>query len=236
MGGDDHYEVLGVARRATSDQIEKAYRFLKDMYGDIALATYTLLDPEEMRVARAKVNQAFEVLGDPQRRREYDESCEPQAHEHAVLPFAPPGPGSAPPTAEAVVLPDPVDGAALRRFREARGTSLQEISASSKVGVRFLEYIEADRHEVLPARVYLRSFIIEYAKALGLEPRHTSDAYIAHMPRSRRLGTHGPLVPWLARFDGRGVARVRRAARARPREGQPPRALDHRPPTLSLPT
>jgi flagellar biosynthesis protein FlhG len=184
MGGDDHYEVLGVPRRATPDQIEKAYRFLKDMYGDVALATYTLLDPEESRTARARVSLAFEVLGDPQRRREYDASCEPQSREHAVLPFAPSGAETTAPPTEAVALPEPLDGTALRRFRETRGTSLQEISARSKVGVRFLEYIEADRHELLPARVYLRSFLIEYAKALGLDPRQTSDAYIAHMPKS----------------------------------------------------
>jgi flagellar biosynthesis protein FlhG len=183
VGGDDPYEVLGVARKATPEQIEKAYRFLKDMYGEVALATYTLLEPDEARVARARVSQAFEVLSDPERRREYDASCEPP-RAHAVLPFAPSSPAEGHTPTEVVVLPEPLDGAALRRFRQARGTSLQEISTRSKVGVRFLEYIEADRHELLPARVYLRSFLIEYAKALGLEPLHTSDAYIARMAKS----------------------------------------------------
>jgi flagellar biosynthesis protein FlhG len=185
--GDDPYEVLGVARKATQEQIEKAYGFLKDMYGDAALATYTLLDPEEMRAARARVNRAFEVLGDPQRRREYDAALEAPARGPAVLAFvaaAAGGAPNAPPPDEDVVLPEPVAGAALRRFREERGVSLRDISTRSKVGVRFLEYIEADRHELLPARVYLRSFLIEYAKALGLDPRHTSDAYIARMPKT----------------------------------------------------
>jgi type II secretory ATPase GspE/PulE/Tfp pilus assembly ATPase PilB-like protein len=71
----------------------------------------------------------------------------------------------------------------LRRFREGRGVSLRTIATASKIGVRFLEYIEADRHDQLPAPVYLRSFIQEYARAVGLDPRHTADAYMARLPR-----------------------------------------------------
>jgi len=181
---DDHYEILGVPRRASAEQIAKAHRFLQEMYEDVALATYTLLDPEEMRAARARVNQAFEILGDAQRRREYDAGLEaPAAREHTVLPFAPAAGGTAPPH-EVATLPDPVNGDTLRKLRMERRVSLQDISAWSKVGVRFLDYIEADRYELLPARVYLRSFLIEYAKALGLDPARTADAYIAQMPKA----------------------------------------------------
>jgi len=187
MQRETHYDVLGVTRRATSEQIEKAYEFLRQMYDDVALATYSLLDAEEMRVARARVNQAFEVLGDPNRRRDYDLSLDAASRDKAVLPFSG---GGAAPRAEgaplAVVLPDPVTGESLRRRREEQGIALSDISAASKVGVRFFEYIEADRHSHLPARVYLRSFLQEYAKALGLDPRQTADAYIARLPKTDR--------------------------------------------------
>jgi curved DNA-binding protein CbpA len=186
-GRESHYEVLGVGPRATQEQIERAYRFLRDMYGDVSIATYTLLDPEEMRAARARVHHAFEVLSDPERRREYDASQEPR--DRAVLPFSPPvgaevpasSPSLPPAPPEPVTLPETVTGPDLRRLRESRGVSLGAISASSKVGVRFLEYIEGDRHELLPARVYLRSFLIEYAKALGADPTALADAYMARV-------------------------------------------------------
>jgi flagellar biosynthesis protein FlhG len=77
----------------------------------------------------------------------------------------------------------PVTGARLRRFREESGVSLKEIAERSKVGQRYLQYIEEDRHNDLPARVYLRGFLIEYARALGLEPARTADAYLATLPR-----------------------------------------------------
>jgi curved DNA-binding protein CbpA len=184
---ETHYEALGITRRATSEQIEKAHEFLKQMYDDVALATYTLLDAEEMRIARARVNQAYEILGDPNRRRDYDVSLDAASREKAVLPFAAVGASPrhevAPTTA---VLPNPVTGENLRRLREEQGVALRDISAASKIGVRFFEYIEADRHSHLPARVYLRSFLQEYAKALGLDPRQTAEAYIARLPKTER--------------------------------------------------
>jgi hypothetical protein len=184
---ETHYEVLGVTRRATSEQIDKAYQFLKEMYDDVALATYTLLDPEEMRAARARVNQSYEVMGYPTRRRDYDLTLDAEARQKAVLPFggAPPLPRPDGPLPSAA-LPEPVTGENLRRLREQQGVALRDISASSKIGVRFFEYIEADRHSHLPARVYLRSFLQEYAKALGLDPRQTAEAYIARLPKAER--------------------------------------------------
>lgn len=179
------YDVLGITRRASPEQVDKAYQFLKQMYDDVALATYTLLDAEEMRTARARVNQAYEVLGDPNRRKDYDLTLDVAAREKAVLPFAGAAArsDSGPPSVE---LPDPVTGENLRLLREQQGVALRDISASSKIGVRFFEYIEADRHSHLPARVYLRSFLQEYAKALGLDPRLTAEAYIARLPKVER--------------------------------------------------
>src|SRR6185503_2980278 len=49
------------------------------------------------------------------------------------------------------VLPEPITGAVLRRYREERGISLRDIANQSKIGTRYLEYIEGDRHDMLPA-------------------------------------------------------------------------------------
>jgi cytoskeletal protein RodZ len=68
-------------------------------------------------------------------------------------------------------------------LREEKGISLQDIAASSKIGVRYLEYIESDRHSHLPARVYLRGFLMEYARALGLDPDRTVKAYLAQLDK-----------------------------------------------------
>ena len=51
----------------------------------------------------------------------------------------------------------------------------------TKFGVRFLEYIEEDRFALLPPPVYLRGFLQEYARLLGLDGRAVADGYLAHV-------------------------------------------------------
>src|SRR6266568_7051373 len=59
-------------------------------------------------------------------------------------------------------------GEELRREREIRGISLKEIADATKISRRFLEAIERNDHRTLPAPVFTRGFIREYARYLGL--------------------------------------------------------------------
>ena len=59
-------------------------------------------------------------------------------------------------------------GEELRREREIRGISLKEIADSTKISKRFLEAIERNDHKTLPAPVFTRGFVREYARYLGL--------------------------------------------------------------------
>ena len=52
----------------------------------------------------------------------------------------------------------------------------------TKIGKRFLEYIEEDRFGLLPAPVYLRGFLQEYARMIRLDPRGVADAYMKRVP------------------------------------------------------
>jgi cytoskeleton protein RodZ len=58
-------------------------------------------------------------------------------------------------------------GDELRRRREALGISLNDISESTRIGVRFLKAIEADNFELLPGAIYTRSFVKAYARQVG---------------------------------------------------------------------
>jgi cytoskeletal protein RodZ len=60
-------------------------------------------------------------------------------------------------------------GENLRREREMRGVSLDEIAGSTKISVRFLQAVENDDFASLPGGIFTRSFIRAYAKYLGLD-------------------------------------------------------------------
>lgn len=64
----DYYETLGVARDAAAEDIKKAFRKLARKYHpDVA---------EDKKAAESKfkeINEAYEVLGDPEKRKKYDQ-------------------------------------------------------------------------------------------------------------------------------------------------------------------
>ena len=110
-----HYDILGLAPTASFEQIERAYRYHIAIYSDSALATYSLLDPNERQQTRAQIQEAYDTLKDALRRRTYDASIGVQPPMTAASVAL--DEGGAPPPARASALDGPVTGARLRRFR-----------------------------------------------------------------------------------------------------------------------
>jgi cytoskeleton protein RodZ len=68
-------------------------------------------------------------------------------------------------------------GAHLRELRTQRGISLEEISRSTRVLTQYLEALETDRYEALPAPVFTKGFIRAYCQALGVPPDESLAIY-----------------------------------------------------------
>lgn len=69
MAKRDYYEVLGVAKTASPDEIKSAYRKLARQYHpDVAKS-----DPKAAEAKFKEISEAYEVLADPQKRRNYDQ-------------------------------------------------------------------------------------------------------------------------------------------------------------------
>lgn len=68
-------------------------------------------------------------------------------------------------------------GEELRREREIRGISLKEIADATKISKRFLEAIERNDHTTLPAPVFTRGFVREYARYVGLNSEEMVNRY-----------------------------------------------------------
>jgi DnaJ-class molecular chaperone len=67
----DYYAVLGISRGAHAREIKSAYRELvKKWHPDLHP------DDRASRTKMQEINEAYEVLGDPEKRRAYDQGIE----------------------------------------------------------------------------------------------------------------------------------------------------------------
>jgi hypothetical protein len=100
--------------------------------------------------------------------------------------IAPPAPTPAPvvpaaaPSAAEVPMPDDAawTGEALRRVREARGITIQQIAERTKVTRHHVENVEGERFSALPAPVYLRGILLALARELRLDGQKVARAYL----------------------------------------------------------
>jgi cytoskeletal protein RodZ len=60
-------------------------------------------------------------------------------------------------------------GEHLKREREMRGVTLEEVSAATRISTRFLEALENEQWDRLPGGAFNRGFIRSVAKFLGLD-------------------------------------------------------------------
>jgi transcriptional regulator with XRE-family HTH domain len=54
-------------------------------------------------------------------------------------------------------------------IRHRRGLSLEQISKTTKISIRFLKAIETEQFRNLPGGIYNKSYIRQYAQAIGID-------------------------------------------------------------------
>lgn len=67
----------------------------------------------------------------------------------------------------------------LRNFRQKRGISLEQIAEATKISIRFLRAIESEDYDQLPGGIFNRSYMRQYAAAIGF----SESALLTHYER-----------------------------------------------------
>ena len=68
----NYYELLSVERTASQDEIWAAFQASLATYRDGSLALYGLVTEDERALVLERVQEAFQTLRDPEKRKDYD--------------------------------------------------------------------------------------------------------------------------------------------------------------------
>lgn len=183
-----YYEILETEPGVSDEEIRRAFRRMKEIYASNSPAIAGLYDDHELAALHARMNLAHDTLFAPERRRAYDLSLPEADLARAVRVAAsisvPRTADRVHDTSEPVLEPGTeLTGAVLRKIREGKGMELSDVALRTKISERHLRNIEDERFDELPAPVYVRGFVIQYAQTLRLDPK-------AAEPYLRRFRAH----------------------------------------------
>jgi flagellar biosynthesis protein FlhG len=197
-----HYEVLETEPGVSDEEVRRAYRNLKEIYSSTSPVVGGLYDDAELAALHARANAAHDTLFAPERRRLYDLALPEADLARAVRAAAHAGRrgtvgGNGGSSGEAssgdrrqlanespepvIEIGDEVTGPVLRKIRESRGLDLAEISQRTKISERHLRSIEEERFSEMPAAVYVRGFVTEYARMLRIDPSRVAELYLRRL-------------------------------------------------------
>ena len=125
-------------------------------------------------------------------------------------------------------------GPNLRRIRVQQGTSIESIATQTKIAPELLEGLERNDFSDWPAGIFARSYVRQYAIALGVDPDATVDEFCRWFPQGDRraervVREHAEIVghdlTWNDDIPGARPEGDRRGARVRrpaPRQAPSP--------------
>ncbi len=105
-------------------------------------------------------------------------------------------------------------GERLKAAREARGRSLREIAATTKISIAALEAVERNDYSKLPGGIFGRAFIRAYAHEVGLDPEATARDFMSAVELQERNAAKKVRPPDVTLEDKMFLARQQPAARA----------------------
>lgn len=230
MRRESYYDILEVAPNASLNEIRESFQRLKNAYSRDSDAFYSLMSGDDTKQVLERIEEAYLILSDPDKRRAYDEHFRERIHhseQEAVLTspqsqndvdtleapstdFVPSA--IAEETAPKSLSEEKVEkhqilderdlspddalsreireqtewhGELLKRIREARNISVEEMADFTKISKRYLNAIETELFSELPAPVFVRGFIVQIARKLKLPHEEVAAAYVRRFKESK---------------------------------------------------
>jgi DnaJ-class molecular chaperone len=219
----NYYEVLEVETNANPQQIENAYIRCRNAYSGDSVALYSLMTKDECNSILGQIEEAYSVLGFPEKRREYDRLRGfnqsglshirniNQIHTISTLDDRPKDiieyEDYSSNLIEAKVskitahkkfgleYSEDTDmdrkirecteysGTFLKEIREYKNVTMDRMAEMTRISKTHLNALENQDIVKLPADVYVRGYVYQYAKVLKLNPEQVATSYLLHFKK-----------------------------------------------------
>jgi flagellar biosynthesis protein FlhG len=183
----NYYEILEIYPGASEEEVRRAYKQIKNWFGPGAMAVKGICTEEELASFQNLAEKAHAVLVDRFERRQYDRKEFPEGFSSYLEKSSSRRESIAGVVAttheslsEVKIRDDQfVDGLFLGKIRKERNVELVDISNRAKVSVSYLKAIEEELFEELPAPVFARGFVKEFARFLKIDPKRAVTDFMA---------------------------------------------------------
>lgn len=197
------YALLDIPFNAGPKEIQTAYTKKLEPYLETSPLTVGLLSREEREAIRDAFEEGYKKLIHSGLRQRYDEELiarglmAPSERVEEYREAAGEGglPGLPAEPAQGSLVEDTVtrrerlleaalqevtifDGAGIRKLREAQKISVEEIVSETNIRSWYIESIEEERFEALPALIYLKGFLKQIASYLHVDPALVLNDYL----------------------------------------------------------
>ena len=193
---NNFYEILELPANAPQHEVTLAYERARVTYSGENPAIYTIFSQQEARELLVMIEEAYNVLGNKILRNIYDQRLLSGLSSLNDLTYSSILEASKqvyPETkSEAIKVSykkdesfekeiqnqEEWDGNFLRRVREYKQLTPQRLSEITKINSYYITAIEAMEFAKLPAIVFVRGYVVQMAKALGLDDKKVADSYM----------------------------------------------------------
>lgn len=192
----NYYAILELKENAAQHEITTAYERARLTYSGDNPAIYTIFSEQEARDIMTMIEEAYSVLGNKTLRTIYDQrllsgkgALTDLSYEALLVASKTFFPEAKNEEKKPKYETDDVfekqiretldwDGALLRKVREYKAVSIEKMSEKTKINSWYISAIELMDHKNLPAVVFVRGYVVQIAKELGLNEKVVADSYM----------------------------------------------------------
>jgi DnaJ-class molecular chaperone len=220
----NYYDVLEISTNASPQEIESAYLRARNAYSGDSVALYSLMTKDECDSVLTQIEEAYSVIGFPEKRREYDR-LRGFNQSGFNLNYSMPSPAQGVASFESrpkdtvqyedfgsnlieakvskltaqkkfgleyeentefereIQNTTDFTGAFLKKIREYKNVSVERMAEMTRISKTHLSALENEELSKLPADVYVRGYVFQYAKVLKLNPDVVAPSYLLHFKK-----------------------------------------------------